>query len=130
MGDVRVTLSGYATDTTNQRMELTAVINGLQWLGEHGGPGAPVTIVTDSQYVVGLQDRETKLVHNEYLTRKGKLRNNADLVREMLQLVANGPTEFVKVKAHAHNDDAVNYNHEADKLCRRIVREQVALKIA
>ena len=84
----------------------------------------------DRQSVCGRIARQGNKARAEYLTRKGKLRNNADLVREMLQLVANGPTEFVKVKAHAHNDDAVNYNHEADKLCRRIVREQVALKIA
>lgn len=36
-------------DTTNNRMELQAAIEGLRYLGD---PGDPVTVVSDSEYVV------------------------------------------------------------------------------
>ncbi|MEK7485402.1 MAG: RNase H family protein, partial [Planctomycetota bacterium] len=41
-------LSGGVPSTTNNRMEITAVIKGL----EHTPPGASVTVCSDSQYVV------------------------------------------------------------------------------
>lgn len=41
-------LSGFDRQTTNNRMELIAVLEGLSLVPS----GAPVTVVTDSQYVV------------------------------------------------------------------------------
>lgn len=46
-GDNKKEISGYSTDTTNNQMELTAVIQALKCLKER----CEVTIYSDSQYV-------------------------------------------------------------------------------
>ncbi|MBI4375367.1 MAG: ribonuclease HI [Elusimicrobia bacterium] len=44
-------LGGFAHHTTNNRMEVTAAIEALRWVGAQGRP-APITIYSDSYYVV------------------------------------------------------------------------------
>ncbi|WP_207906238.1 ribonuclease HI [Flaviaesturariibacter aridisoli] len=92
--------------TTNNRMELLAVIKGLEALKR---PGQSVTVYSDSQYVV-------KAVEEGWLRNwirigfKGK--KNADLWKRYHELSQLHSVRFVWVKGHADNA----YNNRCDEL--------------
>lgn len=115
-------LSGKVADTTHNRMELHAVIEGIKYVQHRYAGIERVLIYSDSQYVTGLMDRQEKLTQAEFITSKGTLLRNADLVQEFYQLGAELPLIFTKVKAHQKQGADINYNIEADKLVRKILR--------
>jgi ribonuclease HI len=123
IGGEKIVLSGKEQDTTHNRMELTAVIKAVEYLMEKNRPPAEIKIYSDSQYVVGLMGRKEKLSALHFETRKGNEIRNADLVKFFLALSESTNLQFVKVKAHQKINDIANYNTEADKLSRKIVRE-------
>ncbi len=102
-------LSGNAELTTNNRMELTAVIQGLNALKE----ACEVDVYSDSAYVVNafLQDWVGNWVKNGFKTSKGKVQN-LDLWQELLSLCEKHKVHWHKVKGHADNE----YNNRCDKL--------------
>lgn len=93
--------------TTNNRMELMAVIAGLEALNKEG---LDVTIYSDSQYVV-------KAVTEGWLKNwiatdfKGG-KKNKDLWKRYFQLSLKYKVRFVWVKGHADNP----YNNRCDEL--------------
>ena len=92
-------LSGGAAQTTNNRMELSAVIAGLAALKK---PCA-VTITTDSKYVV---DSITKgwvygWKRKGWVKSDGKLALNVDLWEQLLPLLALHEVTFMWIKGHA-----------------------------
>ena len=110
-------LSGGERDTTNNRMELTAVIRALALLKE---PCA-VTVYTDSQYISkALTEGWLKRWKAANFTKKGGLKN-ADLWRELDALLMRHEVRFVWVKGHADNE----YNNRCDKMAVR-EREKLA----
>lgn len=101
-------LSGGEPDTTNNRMELTAVIKALSQLKE---PCA-VTVYTDSQYISrALTEGWLKKWKAADFTKKGGLKN-ADLWRELDALLQKHEVRFEWVKGHAENE----YNNRCDRL--------------
>jgi len=101
--------------TTNNIMELTAVIGALEKASDSG----PVTIVTDSKYV---KDGITKWVHSwvkrGWTKADGKPVKNKDLWSKLYRLVQARdafPPTWEWVKAH-HGD---HYNEMVDKLARQ-----------
>ncbi|MBC7626809.1 MAG: hypothetical protein H7254_05940 [Ferruginibacter sp.] len=112
--------------TTHNRMELLAVINALEYI-ENKCTNPIITLVTDSQYVTGLQKREAKFIAQNYTTKKGTTISNADLVKTLLKLLHNLQPTLVKIKAHQNKTDVVNYNIEADILSRNMVRQMVKI---
>ena len=121
----KIILSGKALDTTHNRMELLAIIKALQYLQQLNKKIVSITIITDSQYVIGLQEREQKFILQNFSTKKGNAIGNQDLVKELLLLINTMPVKFVKIKAHQKKTTAINYNIEADKLSRNLVRQAV-----
>ena len=92
--------------TTNNRMELMAVIVALETLKI---PESPVTIYTDSQYVV--HSVEKKWVFDwEKKNFKGK--KNADLWQRFLEVYRCHSVRFIWVKGHAGNKE--------NELCDRL----------
>lgn len=123
----KVTLSGNELETTNQRMELTAVIKALSYIVNVTSiTDNKITVYTDSQYIVHLVERKHKLEEKKYLTKKGDAVRNADLVKTFFTYTENYPVEITKVKAHQKLNQQPGFNREADKLSRKIVRELVA----
>ncbi len=59
-------ISGGAENTTNNQMELTAVIEGLNLLKRNSA----VTVITDSRYVINIATRKNKVVKNKSLWRE------------------------------------------------------------
>ena len=106
-GDLRKEFSQGYRKTTNNRMELMAVIVGLQNLKREN---LNITIYTDSQYIVkAIQEGWLKKwVATEF--RGGK--KNKDLWMKFHELAKNQQLNFVWVKGHADNP----FNNRCDEL--------------
>lgn len=105
---------GYKT-TTNNRMEVLAVIKGLEALKEP----CEVTLYSDSKYVV---DSITKgWVYNwkkkNWIKSDKKKALNVDLWERLLVLLEKHNVEFVWVKGHAENVE----NERCDELARAAI---------
>ena len=103
-------LSGGEAMTTNNRMELTAVIEALSALRER----CRVTLTSDSKYVV---DAITKGWAKSWRAKGWKKADkspalNPDLWEKLLALLEKHDVEFVWVKGH----DGHPYNERCDKL--------------
>lgn len=109
MGHHEKDMAGNEPDTTNNRMELTAVIRALQALKEP----CHVHLHTDSRYVI---DGITKWIFgwqkNGWKTAAKKPVLNADLWQELLLAVKRHRIEWIWVKGH----DGHPENERADKL--------------
>jgi len=115
-GDAERELFGGELDTTNNRMELMAVIQGLQALSR----ASHVRVTTDSQYV---KNGITQWIHNwkrnGWKTAARKPVKNADLWQALDEEVGKHQVEWAWVKGHAgHNE-----NERADDLANRGVEE-------
>lgn len=104
-------LSGGATDTTNNRMELSAAIAVLEALERV----STIRIVTDSTYV---RDGITKWMHgwkrNGWQTAAKKPVKNEDLWRQLDEAQARHDVQWDWVKGHAGHPE----NERADELAR------------
>ncbi len=106
----RKELSGGAAQTTNNRMELTAVIEGLKALKEP----CRVTVITDSKYVangINLGWAEFWKSHGWRKSDK-KPALNPDLWDELLKLVEKHEVVFYWIKGHAGHSE----NERCDEL--------------
>lgn len=77
---------GYPGMTTNNRMELTAILAGLQALN---APCRQVTVITDSEYACGV------------LARGWKRKANQDLLAELDRLLGIHQVSFQVVRGHS-----------------------------
>ena len=98
-GEHKKELSGGEKDTTNNKMELTAVIKALSALKEP----CKVTLTTDSKYVC---DSVTKgwvysWQKNNWKKADKKPALNIELWEQLLPLLETHQVEFVWVKGHA-----------------------------
>lgn len=92
--------SGGEVKTTNQRMEITAVLDALRTLG---GDGRPIKVMSDSTYVVNcFRDRWwVKWEANGWRNAKKQPVANADLWRPLLELVKVNDVSWGWVKGHS-----------------------------
>jgi len=92
---------GAERETTNNRMEMTAVIRGLEALKRP----TRVELLSDSQYVgKGLSDWMPKWKANGWRRREGKQLKpvkNEDLWRRLDELLARHQVKFTHVRGHA-----------------------------
>lgn len=110
-------LQGTEPDTTNNRMELRAVIEGFKALKE---PVA-VTVVTDSKYVTNAYSERwlAKWKTNGWMTNAGPVKNQ-DLWQELDALVQMHQVKWVWVKSHSKNtDDYSVLNSRVDVLAQK-----------
>lgn len=91
--------AGGEARTTNQRMEIKAVIEALRTLG----PGRTIHVISDSTYVVNcFRDRwYVKWERNGWVNAQKKPVANADLWRELLGLYRANEVTFGWVKGHS-----------------------------
>ena len=110
-------VSGAERDTTNNRMELMAVIKGLGMLKEP----CEVTVYSDSQYCVDgfLQGWVYGWQRNGWRTASRDEVKNVDLWKELLSAMRPHKVTFVKVKGHADNE----HNNRCDALAREAIKK-------
>lgn len=98
MGSHEKEMSGGESDTTNNRMEMTAVLQALDALKKP----CQVTVHTDSKYVI---DGITKWIHGwqkkGWVNAAKKPVANADLWRDLLKAVAPHTIDWQWVKGHS-----------------------------
>jgi ribonuclease HI len=99
-GNTRKELSGGYRYTTNNRMELMAVIAGLEALKKEG---LKITIYSDSQYVV--KAVEQGWLKNWIATNFKGGKKNKDLWLHYHDLAQKNNIRFVWVKGHADNEN-------------------------
>lgn len=100
------TLSGGEANTTNNRMELTGVIEGLKALKRP----CDVILTTDSKYIVDAITKGWvyKWKAQNWMRDKKSPALNSDLWRELLPLLEIHNVEFVWVKGHAgHRENEI-----------------------
>ena len=100
-------LSGGESSTTNNRMELTAAIEGLKALKEP----CKVTLYSDSKYLVDAYCEGWIWGWEKTGFRNGKVKN-PDLWEKMLELTRIHEVSFVWGKGH----NGHSYNERCDKL--------------
>jgi ribonuclease HI len=108
---------GCAPHTTNNRMELTAAIEGLRALREI----CAVEVVTDSEYV---KNGITIWIHawkrRKWMTTEKKPVVNQDLWQELDELATRHKTTWKWTKGHASHAD----NNRCDELASNAAKKQ------
>ncbi len=111
-GDHEKELFGGAINTTNNRMELSAVICALKSLKRR----SKICIYTDSQYVQkGISEWIINWKKRNWKTAAKEPVKNADLWQELDFLSQNHTIEWIWVKGHAGNKG----NERADQLANK-----------
>ncbi|HHV65863.1 MAG TPA: ribonuclease HI [Peptococcaceae bacterium] len=110
-------LSGFALETTNQRMELKAAIEGLKALKE---PCA-VELYSDSAYLINAFEQNwlARWQKNGWLNANKKPVENQDLWQELLKLTSVHQVQWLKVKGHSGHPE----NERCDELARKAITE-------
>ena len=109
-------LAGYQPETTNNRMELFAAIQGLAALREP----CEVTLYSDSSYLINAFEKHwlDNWQRNGWKTSSKSPVENQDLWKLLLLHVKNHRVRFVKVKGHSDNA----YNNRCDELAVAAIR--------
>ena len=111
-GEMLEEISGNREETTNNRMELLAVIEGLKSLAA----GSRVRIYTDSNYVLrGMEEWLDNWMNNGWVTSGGKPVKNQDLWKRIAELQEKYRIELIKVKGHSGD----KFNNRADQLAKK-----------
>jgi ribonuclease HI len=113
--------SGFVPQTTNNRMELQAVIEGLRAV--HGNPARhslEIEVFTDSQYVKnGISDWIHTWVQNGWRTRSKEPVKNQDLWQELMRLTTPLKIRWHWLQGHAGDP----YNEACDRLVREAIQQ-------
>ena len=109
---VKKEISGGNKQTTNNIMELTAVIEGLKMLKFP----CEVDLYSDSAYVVNAFEQKWIFgwIKKNWKTASGDPVKNKDLWEELYGLTKIHTVNFIKVKGHSDNE----YNNRCDELAR------------
>ena len=116
-GEHKKEISGFQEHTTNNVMELTAVIEALKLLKEP----CEVEIYSDSAYVVNafLQGWVANWLKRNWKTADGSPVKNQELWKELYEFTTIHQITFHKVKGHADNQ----WNNRCDELARNAILE-------
>ena len=114
--DTKKEISGGKEDTTNNVMELTAVIEGLKLLKFP----CKVKLYSDSAYVVNGFNQKWIYgwIKNGWKNSSKEPVKNKELWQELYNLTKIHEVEFIKVKGHADNE----YNNRCDELARNAIK--------
>lgn len=114
--DTKKEISGGKKDTTNNVMELTAVIESLKLLKYP----CQVNLYSDSAYVVNafLQKWINNWQKNNWKTSDKNDVKNKELWQELLELTNMHQVKFIKVKGHSDNE----FNNRCDELARKAIK--------
>ena len=106
----RELVSSVEPSSTNQRQELIAAIMALEALSR---PGVPITIVSDSKYVIdGITSWIKGWKRNGWVNSQKQPVANAELWRRLDELVSQHTVQWRWIKGHAGN----LYNERCDRL--------------
>lgn len=113
--DYKKEISGGKKDTTNNIMELTAVIEALKLVKYP----CNIKVYSDSAYVVNafLQGWIYNWIKKGWKTADGSLVKNKELWESLYSFTKTHKIEFIKVKGHSDNA----FNNRCDELARKAI---------
>ena len=113
-------IKGYEYDTTNNRMELRAVIEALK-VSTHVLPNGKFDVYTDSAYITNAINLGylKKWKFNGWKTVQDTPVKNQDLWIKLDKLMKYHHINLIKVKGHSDNE----YNNRCDKMARNEVKK-------
>ena len=115
-GEVTKEISGYSPDTTNNRMELMAVIEALRLLKR----SSKVRVFSDSSYVVkGMNTWLSGWLRRYWINSKKQPVLNRDLWEELMKLSLPHEIEWKWIKGHGGHKE----NERCDELARNAIRK-------
>lgn len=114
--NIKKEIFGSKKDTTNNVMELTAVIEGLKKLKKP----CNVKIYSDSAYVVNAFNKKWIYgwIKNNWINSNKEKVKNRELWEELYNLTKEHNVEFIKVKGHSDNEN----NNKCDELARNAIK--------
>ena len=106
-------ISGASKDTTNNIMEITAVIEALKLLKYE----CNVKVYSDSAYVVNAFNQKWiySWIKNNWINSNKEPVKNKEIWKELYELTQKHEVEFIKVKGHSDNE----YNNRCDEIARK-----------
>lgn len=108
--------SGSDPNTTNNRMELTAVIKALEAVKTP----SKIIVTTDSNYVVkGMKEWIHGWMRNGWRTSQNKPVLNKELWLRLIELASRHDIQWLWIKGH----DGHPYNERADKLATSAIKK-------
>ena len=118
-GDIKKEISGANENTTNNIMEITAVLEALKLLKEE----CDVEIYSDSAYVVNAFNQKwiENWKKNNWKTASKEPVKNQDLWKELYELTLKHKVKFIKVKGHSDNE----FNNRCDYLATTAIKELI-----
>jgi ribonuclease HI len=118
-GEKTKELSGYESRTSNNRMELRAVIEGIAALKKQ----CEVLVRSDSQHVGNALANLDEMPNNGWTTKTGARRSNDDLLRQLYNVKHKyeHTIRFQHVSAHTGDPD----NERCDQLAKQAIRDKV-----
>ncbi len=115
---IKKLISGFEKETTNNRMELKAVIEGLKVLKYP----VEVEVYTDSKYIYnGINEWIKTWIKNNWKTSNKKEVKNKDLWEELLKLVEKHKVKWFWVKGHNN----IEGNEICDKEVQKVIKENI-----
>ncbi len=116
-GEILAEEHGHEAQTTNNRMELTALIHAYRALPE----GAQISVQTDSRLCVDTITKWAPGWERKGWKRKGEPLKNLDLVKELLALTRSRPRSPLRwIAAHS----GYRWNEYADSLATAWMRSE------
>lgn len=103
-------ISGYSENTTNNKMEVTAVIEALSCMKQN----CDITVYTDSKYIVDTFQKGwmSSWIAKGWKTASGKPVKNVKLWKQLNSLMQSHEVRFEWVKGHNGHP----YNEECDRM--------------
>ena len=120
-GEKRKEISAGYKLTTNNRMEMLAVISALKNLKFP----CNVNLYSDSKYIVDAINKGwvTKWEKNNWMRTKTEMASNVDLWKQIVDLINIHKVNFIWVKGHANNIE----NERCDFLARQAINSETLL---
>jgi len=113
--------------TSSTKLELQTLLWALsETIALDSGGDMVLTVYTDSQNIIGLPGRRTRLEESNYFSSKNKQLNNYELYQEFYRVNSNLTCEFVKVTGHqpsSKNDKIDKLFGLVDRASRRALRK-------
>ncbi len=115
----RKEIFGFVPNTTNNRMEILAVIKALEELKQ----SCTINIFSDSQYVCNAVNKgwAKKWKNNNWMKNKKEKALNTDLWERLLNLLENHNINFIWVRGHNGNEE----NERCDKLAVLAIEKNI-----
>ena len=103
-------------NTTNQRMELQAVVEALKYAQSARRKNEKVIVYSDSAYIINCYEKEWYIAweYNGWLTSRGESVKNQDLWHEIVPFFDDFWYDFRKVKGH----DKCFWNLQCDEMAQ------------